>query len=304
MFLSAAHPFSTVVDIFSNLINVIASDFFDLSSRESTALLALGLGSTHVGTVWVTVQKYIWQLIELFILLGLFEMLNNKDKFKFQYMVLALICFLTLGASVILPNISADFSTLRIFHLVLFILAPICIVGGKLFFTTILRIVDKSKNKFLVKNNNAILLLLVLVPFFIFNTGFIFYFTEEVPPYTPINSNTYKNSDNLDLKINYVVYNIPTKDFFGAMWLSKNKVSAMIYSDFTSRKFLLLPYPIPENNSRFLELIDLNRLGKLPPKGTYIFLRELNTKDNILVLKRNYGNKVWVLIMIRFQLLI
>jgi hypothetical protein len=130
------------------------------------------------------------------------------------------------------------------------------------------------------------------VPFFLFNTGFIFYFTEEVPPYTPINSNTYKNSDNLDLKINYVVYNIPTKDFFGAMWLSKNKVSAMIYSDFTSRKFLLLPYPIPENNSRFLELIDLNRLGKLPPKGTYIFLRELNTKDNILVLKRNYGNKV------------
>ena len=153
---------------FGNYILEQLDEFFNLSSREPTVLRALGLEKPE--TIWNLISRVSVYLTELLIVLGFIGLITKRVEVKLEteYFFLTVVTMLFLGLVIIMPGMSRTLNVTRFYHILLFILAPLCVLGSEfptnLFF----------KNKKYRQNFAFILLLTVLVPYFLFQSGFIY----------------------------------------------------------------------------------------------------------------------------------
>ena len=175
------------------------SAFLDPATREDLVLTALGLDFFSASAQGKGFR--IFQLItELFIILGFIRLLLKPKGFKFraEYIALAMGCALILLACIVIPNFSGYLEVQRFYHITLFLLSPLCILGGevmwqglsRLFNRTSPRLKDKEKTLEPASSDNMpadrsnpgyfkFLALAVLIPYLLFNTGFIFEVTRS-----------------------------------------------------------------------------------------------------------------------------
>lgn len=160
---------SIVYDSFLTFANYVYSqlgDFLNPFSRGSSVLTGLGL--TQSPSLLNTISRGFAYLTELFILIGIIGLLARKLKFRFDrdYAVLAVVAMLILAALTIVPGLANTLNMTRFYHILLMLLAPFCIIGIWMTVTFL----GKKERPLLV----SLLVVLVLVPYFLFQTNYMY----------------------------------------------------------------------------------------------------------------------------------
>lgn len=173
---TGSHTFNSIVDIGRHLyLNL--SDMFLEKSRETGILIALGQASPEVASLPRHIFLVIQYITQFFIVAGVTGLLFNLRKTSFQpaYIAMTVVSSFLLLMCIIVPYFTKFMGISRIYHITLFFLAPFCISGGIYVFKKLLQLVPFKVFRLL--NDNAIqrmLVSLILVPYILFYTGFIY----------------------------------------------------------------------------------------------------------------------------------
>lgn len=136
-----------------------------------------------------------------------------------------------LAMVILVPGLANTLNMTRFYHILLFFLAPFCVVGAEL----IVKLLSKRENEFAV----SALLLIVLVPFFLFQTSFVYEVTGSDSWSIPL-SGYRMNALRLYGLYGYTdAYSV-----YGAQWLSKNVdvKNLALYADERARASVLTIY--------------------------------------------------------------
>ncbi|MGE5554717.1 MAG: DUF2206 domain-containing protein [Methanocella sp.] len=151
---------------FTGYISAQLENFFDPASRGTTVLAGLGLAESP--SFLNTISRGFAYLTELFIVLGVIAIVAKKTPFRFErdYTVFSVVTVVFLVFLTLIPGLANALSMTRFYHILLMILAPFCAVGMW------------KAAEYLAKRRRQVLFTVlvvgVLVPYFLFQTNFIY----------------------------------------------------------------------------------------------------------------------------------
>lgn len=256
---SEAASFYTILGK-ANYVGSQLSGFFDLSTRGETVLAGLGL--TQSISIWNTLGRMFAYLTQGLILLGTIGLIIKRERFNVgrEYFVFAITAMAFLGVLIVVPGVAKTLNMTRFYHILLFFLAPLCVIGARFF----LSIFSKKEQKLLV----CTLLLLVLVPYFLFQTNFVYEVTDSDSWSIPL-SGYRMNPLRLYGQYGY------TDDYssYGAQWLADNAnfENSYLYSDKRTRDNILTIQALLYGNY----CISLTNTTTLSG-NSYVYLSSLN----------------------------
>jgi uncharacterized membrane protein len=270
IYTASASTFGDLLNTVNNLGQNFFSDFFNPQSRGSTTLAGLG---TPVGTTILRLTgQYIYNLTELLILVGITATLvKTKRQFlRNDYHIFASFSLVLLVTCVVIPGFAQTFNMERFYHVSLFFLAPFCILGGIYILNSI------SRRKVNANHLCLIVVLVVLIPAFLFQTGFIYEATKEKCNSIPLSS--YRFSP---LEIARVgILGVPSVS--GAEWLLQNKdIPTIVYVDRISS---LNTYYIDVPNAVLFSL------DTPIPFGSMIYLTQYSLSSSVVYVEGFYLN--------------
>ncbi|MFC1872237.1 DUF2206 domain-containing protein [Chloroflexota bacterium] len=170
-------PFDSIIIIGKFIYESFRWDFWVSASMDPHISQALGMAAMRGGELVWTMARIFQYITQLFIAVGIIRLVVNWRKTKNypEYIVMSLISMVILAISIILPRFSQALSMMRIYHITLFFLAPFCILGGIAVSRWLFRILRFRRLRQVGTSAHINLIgILVLVPYFLFSTGFIF----------------------------------------------------------------------------------------------------------------------------------
>jgi len=204
----------------ANYVNSQLGGFFNPASRGQTVMTGLGL--TESPSIWNTVSRMFAYLVQAFIVLGFLGLVTKLKKVKIEkeYFVFTIIATAFLAMLIIVPGLANTLNMTRFYHILLFFLAPLCVIGAGL----IVRLFSKRKKELAV----CAMLLFVLVPYFLFQTNFVYEVTGSDSWSIPLSG---YRMDGLRL-YGHEGYT-DAYSVYGAQWLSKNVdvKNSQLYAD-------------------------------------------------------------------------
>lgn len=246
MYMSSSSLFDTVLRIGNQITGSIFSELLNPQFVEGARYIQSDL------TPLRNISKYLHLITQLFIGIGIITLVLNSEKFKFrqEFIVLALVSFLMLLSSIIVPYLSNTLGTSRIYHINVLFLAPFCIIGFISIFNAIAKILRRSW-----PSKNALKVISIfLVIFLMFNTEFVYQITGDDP-----------KSISLNTDVDYPSFD--SQESFGAEWIMARKTRNSIYAD-NYMVLLLSNYDI---NSKVIP----HYFKGIPDRG-YVFLGKYN----------------------------
>jgi len=272
IYTSGTAVFDSILEFGNHVYNQLG-DFLDPASRGETVLRGLGLESAP--TIWNSISRVFAYATEFLIVVGFIGLLTKGSKidFKSEYFAFSLIALAFLAALILVPGLANTLNMSRFYHILLFILAPLCVLGAE----TLTTIIFKHRTKLAT----SVLLLIVLVPYFLFQTGVIYEVTGSEGWSLPLSMHRMDG---------YMLYRgmgyIPEQNIVGAQWLSEHVdfQHTQIYADTDSREKVLLAYGL------ILSTI-VNRLSNVTTveNGGIVYLGRLNVVDGII----SEGTIIW-----------
>ncbi len=260
IYVSSSVTFNDLLKMIDHIRENFVSDFLNPQSRGSQVLM--GTGFTGLGTFWHLVGRYVYYGTELLVVIGLLSLVLKRRRLFFddEYNIIALFNMLLVIACIVVPNLADTFNMTRFYHLSLFFLAPFCVLGG----ISVLKLLSRKKVK--KKNLSLVVVLLVLIPFFFFQTGFVYEVTGEESWSLPLSSYRF---DKVKLYAGAGV--LGEAEVQGGAWLAVYRnTSAIIYTDITSN--VVLGYG---------PRLSLNPYERTQD-GSYVYLREYNVLEGII----------------------
>jgi len=258
--------------------------FFDFGSRDELIQTALGLDFSQASLQGKGFR--IFQFItQLFLIAGCLRLLfRPKDlRFTAEYIALSLTSALLILACIFLPGFADLLNPTRMYHIALITLAPFCILGGEAIWLGISSIWHRLRyavHKAVAENaedNQAYLKFVtlgVLIPYFLFTSGFIYEVTgQEVTDKVDAPYSIALSSYRLDLA--GVFY---WQDGAAAQWLAQKATGeAKVYTDNHAYKLLeLQDFPG--------QIVSLPRDGSKLPEDGYIYFTSWNLSKGELTL--------------------
>lgn len=277
MYVSSSSTLNTIIHIGEHMYNSIFTEFLNPTTREPEILSALGMG-TQIKHYLSYINRPIHYATQFFIIVGLIRLITKYKELKFEreYIAMLLVSSALIFACIVIPTFSQRLNTERTYHIALLLVAPLCILGGE----TVFRYIFKPfKSISLKRSTCAKILLIILIPYFLFNTGFAWELAGEKTT-KPVGLERYKTGDDHDKAIYYISV-IQKEDIFGARWLGKNRIdNSIVYTGKSSRWYLLTPYAMisPRGGS-------MQYLGgqKDLEKDSFVFLGYFNVKENLIL---------------------
>jgi len=241
--------------------------FLSPASRGETVLRGLGIDQSP--SIWNTLSRIFAYLTELLVVIGFLRMFirrkelsNDKEYFFFNLVGIAF-----LAAIILVPGLAKTFNMTRFYHVLLFVLAPLCVLGA---FSVAGFLLNRRK-----EISAAILLVSVLTPYFLFQTGFMYEITRSESwslPLSMYRMDWYK----LYREMGYV----PERNVPSACWISKyvEAERTTIYADVPSQHKELVMYGMAQHD----RISVLSNTTK-PKAEAIIYLGELNLMNGIVV---------------------
>ena len=265
------------------------SIFFDFTAREPLIQTALGLDFPTASPQGkgFRIFQYITQL---FIVIGFIRLIFKMRKLRFtaEYIAFTVASALLLAACIFLPYFSAMMNVTRFYHIALLLLAPLCILGGEGIWLGISALYQKLKHKAslitMTEDNQSclrFLTLAVLIPYFLFTSGFIFEVTgHEVIDKIDSPYSIALSSHRVDVG---GVFN--HQDGAGADWLwQRLDDEDTVYTDLYG--YLLLGYETGNHGQISSFPWDISQV----PQDSYIYFRTWNTqRQEITYVVRTIG---------------
>lgn len=230
IYTSGAAVFDSIVE-FGAYVTSQLGEFFNPASRGQTVLRGLGLESSP--TIWNTLSRAFAYATELLIVIGFIGLITKRVKIHFDkvYLALSFITMAFLAALILVPGLANTMNMTRFYHILLIFLAPLCVIGAGV----LVRFVSKRRETVLI----SILLLIVVMPYFLFQTSFVYEVTGSDSWSIPL------SEDRLDvLRLYGRLGYIDEYSVFGAQWLSENVdvENSALYADILSRNTVLSIY--------------------------------------------------------------
>ena len=277
-------PFDRLIQSLSYNITNAINELFFFGTRSGQVLYATDILASpnllHQG------GRIIFYVSVALILIGFFILVvkRNKQKLDSEYRILTYISMFALSLVIILPRFAYELQLTKWYHTTLIFLSPLFVLGGLTFFKVLLRpFVDVGDKK---KRYAFAMITMVLVPFFLFQTGFMYEVMEDAYP-SSIPLSGYRMDDLTRLQYNL----INERDFYGASWLSEHTDSSdrRVYSDVVTL-----------DNVFWITLMDYDMANRILFNGTaifespsYIFLSDYDTKTGSIWNKISFGNETW-----------
>lgn len=217
--------------------------------------------------IWGKVFRIFQYVTQLCIVVGCFCLVKDREKYSAEYLSFCASSVLLLSACVFIPKFADLINATRFYHIVLFLLAPVFILGGQAIF-----------------RNFKALTICLIIPYFLFTSGFVFEATQQTDigrvnmPYSVSLSN-YR----VDMIGVFTSNDIAVRD-----WADDN-ISGWIYADTHSylllaERHLMVPYwSIPEGLTTGVFR-----------GGRYFFLSERNTQWGILSLRPGEYEEIYL----------
>jgi len=231
IFTSGSAAFNSFLQ-FGDYVYDQLGNFLNPASRGETVLIGLGLAPSP--SAWNTVSRIFAYVTQGFILLGFVSLLTKRSKLKLEreYFILSSAAILILVLLILVPGLANTLNMSRFFHILLFFLAPFFALGVAF----LVRTFSTRKRIFVV----SALLLLVLVPYFLFQTNFVYEVTGSQSWSVPLSG--YRMND---LQLYGENGYLDARSAYGAQWLSNNfnpNNLSTVYADLRSLSNVLAFY--------------------------------------------------------------
>ena len=167
-----------------------------------------------------------------------------------------------LVACIVVPNLATSFNATRFYQVTLFFLAPLCVVGGFDILRLLMR--KKVREKYIL----AIVVLAVVIPFFLFQTDFVYEVAREGS--VSLSLSSYRLGSH---QLTYYGVLKPS-EVSGARWLLQfNSLNESIYADFQfGGMFAYVGFQKTIAPSSGVSI----------RKGSYLYLGEYNMIDGVV----------------------
>jgi len=230
IYTSGSATFNSFVE-FGNHVYGQLGDFFNPASRGQAVLT--GLGMVESPSIWNTISRIFAYLTQAFIVVGFVGLVTKRTRIRIEneYFIFSLAAMAFLTMIILVPGLANTLNMTRFYHILLFFLAPFCVMGAEF----IVKLLSKREKEFAV----FALLLIVLVPYFLFQTGFVYEVTGSDNWSIPL-SGYRMNALRLYGHYGYTdAYSV-----YGAQWLSRNIdiENPEIYADVPTRAYVLSIY--------------------------------------------------------------
>jgi len=266
IYTSGSATFNSFLSFGQNVSSQLG-DFFNPASRGQTVLEGLGLGVAP--SVWNVVSRDFAYITEALIVLGFVSMVVRRTDIKFEreYLVFTLAAVVFLIMIVAVPGLANTLNMTRFYHVLLFLLAPLCVLGAEFLCKPILK-----RRKEIAA---SILLIAVLVPYFLFQTGLIYEITRSQSYSLPLSGHR-MGSVFLYEQFGYS----SDRDVYGAFWLSEkvNTENSKVYADAPSALDVLSSYGMVYRPD--IEI--LSNITALS-ENAIVYLSEVNTVNGVVV---------------------
>jgi len=251
MFASGGAPYNAFLTFGSHTVNAVSAELFSgISDPRVAGAVGGGISSlplTHA-------LAYYWFIAtEVLIAVGLVFMTWRRKELKTNtsFLLFSLAGFFILLCAIPLPSLAVAVTPERAFGLVLLFLAPCCVLAVQ-------GIADVTSNRLRVNKDAAlklrhIALICVLVPYFLFNYGFIWEITEHPSNYAFFPSQTQHDrvleySDYANQSWSYVVLGpVPIEGVYASRWLSNSMGQSPIYIDATHSDVIAYGHISPDS---------------------------------------------------------
>lgn len=274
IYLSLSAPFTTFVEAFGRIYLNLLTDLFNPGARGGHVARTIAIGAFpsflhRMGSIMVNITQ-------LFILIGFLKLIRKRRGMKFnrEFIGLSLGSIVILFASVIIPGFAGILNVQRFYHVTLYLLAPLCILGGKTFFGALEgmrnRVISLSR-KPKHREYGVVLISIVLTTFLLFEIGFVYEIAGDIPTSIPLSMSRVN-------KVQLYGAYTPKQEVFSARWLSKNRGGPLeVFADQIARENVLVSYGgIHKSNVIILSPATIVEEG-------YVYLGNLNVDDGIIV---------------------
>jgi uncharacterized membrane protein len=302
MYLSSAAVFSASVGVAEYMWENI-SDILDPATRDIKLLQGLGLARVGMfeHSLLREIAGWLYRITYIMMIVGVIRWIVKHREMKFapEYIGMALAGMLTMLATVVVPHFSyGGMETNRTFQIALFALAPFCILGGETIFSGVKRLLLRIRKQAAASSMqqstaHLLIIFLILIPYFLFNTGFIFEVSGDPPTHLALGKERHRVSDNTMVRASYYNVTVTDQEISGIEWLSQHKYDgAQVYGDRTSRDRVSIYGLIEIEDSHVV--VRGRELGT----GVYVYLRSFNIEERLLLLERPWrilGAGKWML---------
>ncbi len=267
LYTTSSSSFNGIVHVGKDIYRGIFTDLFNPETRDPNVLLAIG-GSLERESIQYKIYRYLNYIIQFFIIVGFIRLIAKHKEIKFHllYMTMAFVSMIILLLSIFIPFFSGKLGMGRTYHIALFLLAPLCIIGGETVFEM------ASFGRYLNTSNNSfkkIVVLAILIPYFLFTTGFILQITGETPQKIALSINEIDSPPHFN-----------DREIFGAKWLSDKSADNLgVYADSNGLYALLVGRWVGKQEKFPADAEQI--------KEGYLYLRSWNIEKNeILILTK------------------
>jgi uncharacterized membrane protein len=279
MYIGSSAPLESALRVGRHIYLGIRDMFFVAETREELTLLAVGLAKPATISLWRYIYVYLQYAVQFFIVVGVAQLLLNlkKSRISPEYMAISMACLFLLLMCIILPYFAAALDISRIYHISLIVLSPFCILGGMTVFDRLLRLIRISSLRKVTESVClGLVVMVVLIPYFLLSTGFVYELTDDVP--TSVALSNYKMDQPAFLE----------PEMHARRWfLDMSPADSEIIGDKYAEACLVQAFPakrrggLPEN------------VMKTPP-GSYIFFRRWNIINNGILQFQSVGTRLFL----------
>ena len=192
LYISSGSPFNTIIRIGDHIYDSLSTELFSWEARDPNIAQAMGLAPMRSVDVEWHIARIFQYITQLFIVVGLIDFVFKRRKTKFhpEYAAMSFVSMVLIAMCIILPHFATALNMTRLYHITLIFLAPFCILGGIALFRCLPRIlrvlrVHVLQNVF-TSSSLKVVVILVLVPYFLFTSGLIFELTGATPTSAPL----------------------------------------------------------------------------------------------------------------------
>jgi len=300
MYTTSGSAFITLINIWNQIYSNL-SQLFNPIVRESLVGAAIGLDFASVSTLG-KVFRVIQYCIQVFIIIGFIRVVfYRKHNFRAEYISLIIISAVILFACIVVPYFSNQFEVERFYRITLLLLAPLCILGGEFLWRTFIIIFRSISSLIIFKKKSVFstnlssmssvylrpLTIIILIPYFLFNSGFIFeiskseqYNTVDIP------SSVALSSYRVDMKT------VSIQESRTLEWLSNviNSTST-VYADEYGRLQRPTSLMYQVEVIKFQEY-DADQTIEPIPEDSFVYLRNWNIVNNEAVFMFTHGEQI------------
>ncbi len=258
MFIGSTRGFMAITGVMQKTYLGL-SEFLDPQTMEPDVQVMTGFAQPL--SVQGDIFRYLQYIVQLFIVIGVIGLLFKLEKTKFHpiYVIMTLVSTLILFASILLPYFSTALRISRIYQVTLFFLSPFCILGGITVLGWLLKLFPvKAFRSSYSDMHSKFLVTLVLIPYLLFNTAFVFEVTSDVP--SSLSLSPHKFSQVITTR----------EDLAAAEWLSVNAEKASVKGD--AFMMSIEKYGVLQNNN--IKLFTVQNFSE--ENDAFIFLRKEN----------------------------